>query len=83
MAQVCLGYGQVLARTPEGACYAWGRNNLGQCGLGGDVSDAEPTPRVVESLREVEVAQVAAGCFHSMVLSAQGPNPKEFNSCES
>ena len=32
--QIATGFGQCLARTADGQVYAWGRNNLGQAGIG-------------------------------------------------
>lgn len=59
-----------LALTRTGEVYSWGTNDYGQLGTGGTTYETKPT-RVVD-LDEVQVADVAAGGWHSLVLTARG-----------
>ena len=49
--------------------YAWGGNEYGQCGVGGDARDFVTPTACVPHLK---VAQVSAGGMHSCVLTEEG-----------
>ena len=49
---------------------AWGINDFGQLGNGS--TDYEVTPAKVLGLEDVQVADIAAGGWHSLALTASG-----------
>lgn len=49
---------------------AWGINDFGQLGNGSTDYKVQPSP--VKGLEEVEVADIAAGGWHSLAITAQG-----------
>ena len=59
----------ILADT-EGRCYAWGRNEKGQLGLGDTVTRNVPT--LVPGLAGKRVVSAACGRFHSVVVTDEG-----------
>lgn len=54
----------------DGHVLAWGINDFGQLGNGS--TDYEVTPTPVLGLDEVQVADIAAGGWHSLALTAAG-----------
>lgn len=60
----------VLAITSAGTCYAWGRNELGQLGLGDERRRNCPT--LVESMSGDKVVDAALGRNHTLVLTEDG-----------
>ncbi len=67
--QVACGQAHNLALTVTGSVYAWGCSEYGQVGSG-LTTGASKVPRVV--LERNDVAQVAAGRYHSMALTNTG-----------
>ena len=67
---VALGVGHTLAVTKRGHAYSWGRNEVGQLGVG----DASRTTRALPSWVPLHspVAMVAAGARHSVALLQDG-----------
>ena len=59
-----------LALCKDGKLYSFGRNWYGQLGHGGRAD--QRTPRLVAALKGVRVSAMAAGRFHSLVLSDVG-----------
>ena len=59
----------ILALTQNNKVYAWGMNNMGQCGLRKDHRNKAviDTPKIVEKLSAYKVTQVSAGPYHSLV----------------
>jgi len=72
-AQVAAGTGHTLALTTDGQLYAWGANNDGQLGLSGFTRRLQPAlvPLPAEA-GGTRWAQVAAGCSHTLALTADG-----------
>jgi hypothetical protein len=68
--EVAGGGGHTLARTADGAVWAWGRNDRGQVGDGGNETRLSPV-RVV-GLDGVRIDTVVGGYFHSLALAADG-----------
>uniref|UniRef100_A0A3B3D0M2 E3 ubiquitin-protein ligase HERC2 n=1 Tax=Oryzias melastigma TaxID=30732 RepID=A0A3B3D0M2_ORYME len=58
-----------LALSSEGEVYSWGEAEDGKLGHGNRPCDR---PRVIESLRGVEVVDIAAGGAHSACITASG-----------
>ena len=66
---VAAGGAHALAVGSDGAVYAWGWNQYGQCGLGAEsVCATVPLPRAVPFLQMRRAVQVACGAAHSAVL---------------
>ena len=67
---LALGVGHTLAVTKRGHAYSWGRNEVGQLGVG----DASRTTRALPSWVPLHspVAMVAAGARHSVALLQDG-----------
>jgi alpha-tubulin suppressor-like RCC1 family protein len=59
-----------LALTPKGEVLAWGNNKYGE--LGDDSTDESDVPVRVDLPRNFKAVAVAAGCFHSLALGADG-----------
>jgi len=69
--QVCCGYYHTLVLLHNGIVTGFGRNDYGQLGLG------HTQPRVngyhvISSLRDKNVTKIAAGCYHSIAVTANG-----------
>ena len=64
------GYGHILALTDTGEVLSFGNGRNGKLGHG-DAED-QREPKVIETLRGVRVVAIAAGCYHSMVLTDEG-----------
>ena len=60
-----------MALTRSGRVWVWGSNKEGQLGLGGDVDNATQ-PRLLESLQDTVVVEVACGYYHSAVVTEDG-----------
>ncbi|KAM7156639.1 putative E3 ubiquitin-protein ligase HERC6 isoform 4-T4 [Molossus nigricans] len=69
--QVSCGDYHSLALSEDGQVFSWGKNNLGQLGLGNEFCSQE-SPQRVRSLEGIPLAQVAAGGAHSFALSLSG-----------
>ncbi|NXD12838.1 HERC5 ligase, partial [Nothocercus nigrocapillus] len=54
-----------------GELFAWGRNTHGQLGVGSQLSSTRD-PQLVEGLKGIALAQVAAGGAHSLAVSVSG-----------
>jgi alpha-tubulin suppressor-like RCC1 family protein len=65
---VSAGYGYSLARRADGTLWAWGRNDVGQLGIGTTVETDTPTP--VGSAGDWK--QVSAGRLHVLALKVDG-----------
>lgn len=65
--QISCGYHFFMALTEDGKVFVMGKNDYGQLGLGHlkDVS----TPTYLKSLQGLPVMQIAAGAYHSIVLT--------------
>jgi alpha-tubulin suppressor-like RCC1 family protein len=59
-----------LALTPRGEVLAWGNNKYGE--LGDDSTAESDVPVRVDLPRNFRAVAVAAGCFHSLALGADG-----------
>src|ERR1700761_1982036 len=59
-----------LALTPKGEVLAWGNNKYGQ--LGDDSTNESDVPVRVDLPRDFKAVAVAAGCYHSLALGADG-----------
>lgn len=72
-AQVAAGTSHTLALTTDGQLYAWGANTEGQLGLNGFTRHLQPAlvPLPAEAAG-TRWAQVAAGCSHTLALTADG-----------
>ena len=70
---VAAGDSHSLALTSMGVLFAWGRDSHGQLGLGGKAGVTHTSPRRVEGqLRRAFVAAVAAGAYHTCVVTEPG-----------
>lgn len=75
--QISAGFSHSLALTESGRVFSWGRNDLGQLGLGDSFTDMysmEDMPRLVESKKMAgkKVKEVSAGKGVSAVLTEDG-----------
>jgi alpha-tubulin suppressor-like RCC1 family protein len=59
-----------LALSDHGEVYSFGHGGYGQLGHGDQ--EHQPTPKLIEGLRGVRVTAIAAGGYHSLVLSDRG-----------
>eukprot|EP00941_MAST-03F_sp_MAST-3F-sp1_P001298 g1298.t1 len=73
---IAAGHSSSFAVMEDGKCFAWGRNDQGQLGLGGtmsmDVYSMEEYPTELEALNDVKIAQIAAGDGHTLALTDDG-----------
>ena len=68
---VCSGYYHTLLLMQNGVVVGFGRNDYGQLGLG----HAQPRvhgPHVIASLRDKNVVNISAGCYHSIAITSNG-----------
>lgn len=70
MVDVACGDQHSIVRTALGDVYAFGRNQNGQLGLGGDQDVMQP--RQVVALKGIKVTGVACGAEHSVACSEAG-----------
>lgn len=68
--RVAAGWFHSLALRADGSVVAWGRNDLGQLGLGTASSTPTLTPTLIPGL--ANVVALAAGEAHSLALKADG-----------
>ena len=66
-----------FAISQDGAVYAWGLNQFGQCGIDrqgcvGEDGAVIASPSVVEALNDQEVIAITGGEHHSVALTKQG-----------
>jgi len=59
-----------LALSDHGEVYSFGHGGYGQLGHGDQ--EHQPTPKLIEGLRGVRVTAIAAGGYHSVLLSDHG-----------
>jgi alpha-tubulin suppressor-like RCC1 family protein len=59
-----------LALDSAGRVYAWGDGSIGKLGHG-DKSD-QPTPRPVSALSLTVTKEIAAGRWHSAIVTSEG-----------
>lgn len=71
VAEVAVGALHSLARTRDGRLYSWGCNDDAALGRRCEEQN-EYVAMPVEGLEGVEIVQIAAGCAHSLALSADG-----------
>lgn len=71
---VSAGYAHNLAIDSWGTLFSWGHDSHGQLGLQLDPSSDKVVsrPKIVKSMATKTVVQVAAGFFHSVVLTSAG-----------
>ncbi|CAH3029533.1 unnamed protein product [Porites evermanni] len=69
-ALLCAGGYHSFALSLSGALFSWGRNNFGQLGVNDDKDRSMPV--LVKSLRSQRVRHVAAGEYHTAVLTEDG-----------
>ncbi len=70
IAAISTGCLHSLALTPRGEVLAWGNNKYGQ--LGDDSTTQSDVPVRVDLPRNFKAVAVAAGCYHSLALGADG-----------
>ena len=72
--RIVAGYGHTLALTEEGLLFGWGRNEVGQLGLGDTAARLEPTQiTVLAPGGTLEfIVDACAGEFHSLVVTTEG-----------
>ena len=75
IAKIACGDYHCLALGTDGHVWAWGANNFAECGYpdnaGADDADV-PSPKIIESLKDLSVVDFAAGSHHNMVMTKQG-----------
>jgi alpha-tubulin suppressor-like RCC1 family protein len=59
-----------IACTVAGNCYSWGKNDMGQLGLGDQTTRLRP--ELVRSLKVIRASRVSCGNKHSIVISHSG-----------
>jgi alpha-tubulin suppressor-like RCC1 family protein len=70
IASISTGCLHSLARTTGGEVLAWGNNKYGELGDGGTAESDVPVR--VDLPRNFKAVAVAAGCYHSLALGADG-----------
>jgi E3 ubiquitin-protein ligase HERC2 len=68
--EIAAGNRHACALTSSGDVYAWGLGEGGRLGLGD--SRTQLTPRLLKSLRQVNVIHIACGERHSLALTSEG-----------
>ena len=69
---ISMGESHCLALLRDCSVYAWGLNNMGQCGLGHNAPVM--VPQKVKALEGLPVHQISAGTSHSIAWTALPPN---------
>jgi alpha-tubulin suppressor-like RCC1 family protein len=69
ISSVAAGKHHSLASSPDGRLFAWGNDEMGQCGLS-SCPQIYTLPHLVTSLVGLRVTQLAAGEAHSAVLTS-------------
>ncbi|XP_055954935.1 probable E3 ubiquitin-protein ligase HERC4 isoform X2 [Patella vulgata] len=69
--QIACGNNHCLVLTSEGLVASWGANNHGQLGCDQNIS-YRASPKFIECLKGIPVAQIATGGNHSFILSQSG-----------
>ena len=69
---VAFGLQHAVLATADGRVFAFGSNLYGQLGSGSDQPSAAEFPYCVPALRDVPVASVAAGSYHSCAVTRDG-----------
>ena len=67
-----MGESHCLALTQDCRVYAWGLNNMGQCGLGHNAPVT--VPQKIKALEGYPIHQISAGTSHSMAWTALPPD---------
>ncbi|KAM9329530.1 putative E3 ubiquitin-protein ligase HERC6 [Gastrophryne carolinensis] len=71
--QITAGGSQSFALSMSGIVFGWGKNNVGQLGFTSDpTKGGEFKPKVVVSLKNLNVVYVSCGDEHTAVLSKDG-----------
>src|SRR5579863_4681663 len=70
IASISTGCLHSLARTTSGEVLAWGNNKYGELGDGGTADSDVPVR--VKLPRNFKAVDIAAGCYHSLAVSADG-----------
>ncbi|XP_068258816.1 E3 ISG15--protein ligase HERC5-like isoform X2 [Nyctibius grandis] len=69
--QIACGDQHAMALSRGGELFSWGQNAHGQLGVGSQTS-LIPQPQMVERLKGIALAQIAAGGAHSAAVSLSG-----------
>lgn len=69
--QIVCGDQHAMALTRGGELFTWGQNAHGQLGVGRQAT-LTPQPQLVERLKGIPLAQIAAGGAHSAAVSLSG-----------
>uniref|UniRef100_A0A8C6N615 Uncharacterized protein n=1 Tax=Melopsittacus undulatus TaxID=13146 RepID=A0A8C6N615_MELUD len=69
--QIACGDQHAMALTRGGELFTWGQNTHGQLGVGSQAT-LTPQPQLVERLKGIPLAQIAAGGAHSAAVSLSG-----------
>ncbi|XP_053795912.1 probable E3 ubiquitin-protein ligase HERC4 [Vidua chalybeata] len=69
--QIACGDQHAMALSRGGQLFTWGQNTHGQLGVGSQTT-LTPEPQLVERLKGIPLAQIAAGGAHSTTVSLSG-----------
>ncbi|KAJ6655417.1 hypothetical protein lerEdw1_005414 [Lerista edwardsae] len=69
--QIACGDHHSMAMSKGGELFSWGQNDRGQLGLG-RWTDSIQEPQLVQALKGIPLAKIAAGTAHSMAVSLSG-----------
>nr|XP_006818715.1 PREDICTED: probable E3 ubiquitin-protein ligase HERC4-like [Saccoglossus kowalevskii] len=69
---VSCGDFHTLVINDKYSVFSWGNDQYGQCGRGGISLEPKPIPRLIKSLEDMRVVQVACGSSHSLALTTNG-----------
>ncbi|XP_073447024.1 probable E3 ubiquitin-protein ligase HERC6 [Dendrobates tinctorius] len=69
--QISCGHFHTVALSEDSNVFSWGKNDVGQLGLGKQVPN-QASPQLVKSLKGVPLVQVSAGGSQSFALSMLG-----------
>ena len=72
MVHIAAGAFHTICTTADGSVFTWGRGDVGQLGLGDDVSNVLVSTRVRGALQSKLVMQVAAGKTNSACATGDG-----------
>ncbi|XP_063773158.1 probable E3 ubiquitin-protein ligase HERC6 isoform X2 [Pseudophryne corroboree] len=69
--QISCGHYHTIALSEDSNVFSWGKNDVGQLGLGNQIAD-HASPQLVKFLKGVPLVQVTAGGSQSFALSKLG-----------
>ena len=70
LVDIASGFTHCIGLTRNGQCYAWGKNDNGELGLGNNLN--YNTPQLIGGLKEEVVVQISCGAYHTLAMTIDG-----------